>query len=115
MTGKSLDFSFRIILVHLKPRVSDIGVWYHGLEPVDGSRFKQRQIQERLSESNYNFWDMFNLDPKKNWQVVGKAAFHSYHDHLTGEYDDSLEIYSFKKVEVPDSFFLCDSDVVPLT
>lgn len=98
-----VDFLFRVWVYVQDGDSPDIEIWYHGLEKTDpATRFVSDWIAE--SFENYALRKVFDLDPDKNWQVVGKGKVHVYKDYFYDEYDEQLEIVEFEKQEVTDSY-----------
>ncbi len=97
------EFYFRVWVHPVDGDPSDVYTWYQGLEPTDS---KSSFIEDWSSESlrNEDFHELFDLDPTKHWQVVGKAKIYGSFDYW-GEYDEEITIIEFQKAEVPDSFF----------
>ena len=101
--GKSYEFFFRVWVHPEDGDPPEIEVWYHGLEETN---FKKAMVSEWVYEAMTceDFHEVFKLDKTKHWQVLGTAKIEGWFDYY-GEYDESLEIFDFEKVEVPDSWF----------
>lgn len=104
MGASSCEFSFRI-WVH--PELEDppeIEVWYHGLEITKpGNCFCSEWALNALYDLQSKFWDIFDLDKTKHWQVFGRAVVAGRFDYY-GEYDEDVDLIEFEKAEVPDGF-----------
>ena len=97
------EFSFRIWIHPVDDDSADIETWCYELEPTDE---KRRGVAEWAKEHLANLYlhDLFELNPNKHWQVIGKATLTGSYDYQ-GEYDEELDLIEFQKAEVPDSWF----------
>ena len=96
-----VEFQFRVWVHPADP--PDLAVWWYGLEPTKSNAgFVEDWICEALE--NVDLHERFELDPEKDWQVIGKGTLNGYYDYW-GEYEDIRNIDEFEKAEVPASFF----------
>jgi len=100
----SVEFLFRVWVHPEDGDPPDVEVWWQGLESANHTqRFVSDWVYESFGEY-FDFREQFDLDKSKHWQVVGKATIKgSYDSHL--EYDETIDIEEFEKVEVPQSYF----------
>jgi hypothetical protein len=98
MTMTSVEFSFRVWVHPEDP--ADVEVWFQGLETASReSRFVSDWLYESFHDED--FYDLFDLDKTKCWQVVGKAVLRGSYDYYS-EYNEDLTIIEFEKAEVPE-------------
>lgn len=79
-------------------------VWYLG---YDAPAPSQRSVAERIRESfiKEDFFDLFDLDKTKNWQVAGSATVYAWYDY-GGERHERIDIDRFEKSEISWDFDL---------
>jgi hypothetical protein len=96
--------SFRIWTCPQDRDVSaDIEIWHQGLEPVSSDKRSVAEwAREHLRE--LDLVELFDLDNSKHWQIVGKGTLEGWHDH-NDEYDETFDVLSFEKLEVPAEWF----------
>lgn len=98
-----MEFGFRVWVYPDDGDPADVEVWYQGLESIaPDTCFESDWARECFY--NEDFYDIFDLDKTKNWQVVGKFILRGSRDYF-GEYEEELEVIEFEKVEVPESFY----------
>lgn len=97
----SKDFYFRI-WTYSSGDSATIDVWYQGLEETrPNRRFVSEWAKEALE--NEDIISLFDLDESKCWQIFGHARITGSFDYY-GEYDETTDILSFEKAEVPEDF-----------
>ena len=110
--SSSIDFNFRIWVHPEEGDCPDIEVWYQGLEPVNyDMRFSSDWAKESIS--NEDFYDIFDLDKDKHWQIVGEATLTGSYDYYS-EYDEELVINNYEKIEVPEEWLNKSNSKIPL-
>jgi hypothetical protein len=99
----SARFSFRVWVHPKDGDPPEIEIWYQGLEVIAPEpRFVSEWAKESMGCEDFH--SLFNLPDDTEWQVVGVASVHGSFDYW-GEYDETLEIESFEKAEVPASWY----------
>lgn len=96
------EFKFRIYVSPLDGDPPVIAVWYHGLE-VNRSRTVAEWVYESFQDNDHR--QDFELAPDKYWQVVGTARLHGAYD-WQGEYDETIDILEFQKLEMSEEAFM---------
>lgn len=108
-----VHFYFRIWLDVEDGDPPEIEVWYNDLENTEpGNSFISDWAKETLSYEN--FYKLFDeVDKNKKWQIVGEARLRGWFDYW-GEYDEELNIVSFKKKEVNRDYYDYRHDLIDL-
>lgn len=104
ITGNnSVEFLFRVWVHPEDEDPQDVEVFYPELEPLEpGTRLRSEWALDSLQ--NEDFYDLFDLDKTKHWQVVGKGVVRGSYDYY-GDYDEELEVVEYRKCQVPESYF----------
>tara|TARA_R110000868_G_scaffold45841_4_gene151811 strand:- start:354 stop:683 length:330 start_codon:yes stop_codon:yes gene_type:complete len=97
------EFSFRVWIHPVDGDSADIETWCYELEPTDEKRLSIAEwAKEHLA--NLDLHNLFELNPDKHWQIIGKATLTGSYDYQ-GEYDEELDLIEFQKAEVPDRWY----------
>jgi hypothetical protein len=99
----SAKFFFRVELSSKAEDDVRVETWYHGID-ISGPSTRSisdwvRDSFSELPQYPDDWWEVFELDPNKNWQIVGQAKIQG-HTNYWGEYDEHIDILECEKAEV---------------
>lgn len=76
-----------------------IETWYQGLEPTNPGYITELT---KTILTKKDIYQLFNINKKNNWQIVGEACLKIWHDNK-GERFQEFDITAYRKAEYMDS------------